>query len=164
MAGQPIKRARAAVLLAQMGAETATEKPKRRAVRKTRNAAPADVVDTPRAAALPASEVAGLGEALAGMAAGADIETNKAFEALRVECFAFAREVMAMPLDPALPTFSKLLGVKEGIAKAVLTATARIRPGDLRERDDDGVGALLDRIKNADTLDARAPTADDLLN
>jgi len=77
-------------------------------------------------------------------------ESNAEFEALRQLSFQFAREIMELPLNPSDKHFAKLLQVKTVITQAVFTATTRVRPGDLREKDDDGVGALLAEIRAAD--------------
>lgn len=76
-----------------------------------------------------------------------DAESNAEFEALRRLAFAHARQVMEMPLDPNHKHFAKVLQIKTTITQAVFTATTRVRPGDLREKDDDGVGALLDEVR-----------------
>jgi hypothetical protein len=56
---------------------------------------------------------------------------------------------MALPLDINHKHFAKILSAKQAIATALLTATVRVRPGDLRDKDDDGVGALLAAVKAA---------------
>lgn len=76
-----------------------------------------------------------------------DAESSVEFEALRRLGFAFAREVMELPLSPTDKNFAKILAVKLAITQTVFTATTRVRPGDLREQDDDGVGALLEEVR-----------------
>lgn len=93
-----------------------------------------------------------------------DNDTNKVFEQLRQESLKFALEIMQTKLDPDERSYNKLIGVKQQIMAAVMTATTRIRPGDLREREDDGMGALLARVRAGDSLSAAEPTEDDLLN
>jgi hypothetical protein len=78
-----------------------------------------------------------------------DEESSAQFDELRAMSFGFAREMMALPLDINHKHFSKILSVKQAIATALLTATVRVRPGDLRDKDDDGVGALLAAVKAA---------------
>ncbi len=77
-------------------------------------------------------------------------EMNNVFEELRKEAMRFALEIMRMPLDPDERSFSKLISVKQQITTAVLTATTRVRPGDLREREDDGVARLLAALKSGE--------------
>jgi hypothetical protein len=89
---------------------------------------------------------------------------NDIFLELRKEAMRFALEIMKMELDPDERGFSKLLGVKQQIVTSVLTATVRTRPGDLRDREDDGVGALLKRLKQGESLTDTEPAAEDLLN
>lgn len=76
-----------------------------------------------------------------------DDESNAAFERLRKLGFQFAQEVMELPLVATDKNFTKILGVKLAITQTVFTATTRVRPGDLREKDDDGVGALLEQVR-----------------
>lgn len=155
MAGQPLKRARFAATMARMGADLKPAGPKR----KTRGSAPPDLPG-PSAAAPAARETADFEMVLSGMTGGdLDAESNKQFSDLRAAAFAFAQEVMDLPLDAGNKHFAKIISVKQAIATAVLTATTRVRPGDLREKDDDGVGALLDDLR----LAAGEVSAEDLL-
>lgn len=159
MAGRPITRARIA---AQIAAQGGTPLPPAKLQKRKpgRPAAQPKVVTSllpmPKATVDPVDESFGAALASAATAPiGSDI--NLIFEELRRECLRFSLEVMRMHLDPDERSFNKLLGVKQQITTAVMTATTRVRPGDLRERDDDGLGALLERLK-------QGPTAEDLLN
>lgn len=168
MVGQPIKRARIAAQIAAEGG-VAPERPvyaKRKPGRpKGSTNKPGPVVSS-----LPPKPVqaivdtvdANFGAALAAAAGGTDM--NSIFEELRTEAMKFALWVMKLEIDPDERSFNKLLGVKQQITTAVLTATTRVRPGDLRERDDDGLGALLDKLKSGDSLTDAEPSAADLLN
>ena len=164
MAGRPITRARIA---AQVAAQGGVPLPPSRAIKRKPGRPPAQpkVVSSlpPKPVAVAALDTvdASFGAALASAAAAAPgTDMNAIFEELRSECMKFSLEVMRMQLDPDERSFNKLLGVKQQITTAVLTATTRIRPGDLRERDDDGMGALLAKLKAGD----EGPSAADLLN
>ena len=171
MAGRPITRARiAAQVAAQGGVPLPPAKEQRRKPGRPKgstNRAARVVSDLPPK---PAAQIvdtvdASFGEALASAAAAAPgTDMNAIFEELRKECMRFSLEVMRMHLDPDERSFNKLLGVKQQITTAVLTATTRVRPGDLRERDDDGLGALLDKLKAGEGLTIAEPTPEDLLN
>lgn len=91
-----------------------------------------------------------------------DVESQAQFDALRRLAFAFAQEVMELPLNPGDKNFAKILSVKQAIATALLTATVRVRPGDLRDKDDDGVANLLDEVRAAEG-DERPLTAAEML-
>lgn len=162
MAGQPITRARIAAQIAAQGG-TPLPPAKRKPGRPKGSGAKAGAVVSslppkPAAAAIIDTVDANFGAALAGLAAGSDM--NEVFQELRAEAMKFALWVMKLEIDPDERSFNKLLGVKQQITTAVLTATTRVRPGDLRERDDDGLGALLEKLKR----DGAGPTAEDLLN
>ena len=98
------------------------------------------------ATAIPDVLDAQFGAALAAAAEGGS-DMNLIFEELRKEAMRFALEVMRMELDPDERSFNKLMSVKQQITTAVLTATTRVRPGDLREREDDGMGKLLAQLR-----------------
>jgi hypothetical protein len=73
---------------------------------------------------------------------------------------AFARQVMEMKLDPEHKNFPKVLSVKQAIAQSMLTATARVRDGLLKPREDDGMDEVLRRIRGeAGEPEAVAPLA-----
>lgn len=105
---------------------------------------------------------------LGGVTAGQlDDESQAQFTSLRKLAFAFAQEVMELPLEPSDKNFSRILATKQAIATAMLTATVRVRPGDLRDKDDDGVGLLLARLKEASGEPAeedRPLTAEEMLS
>lgn len=159
MVGQPIKRARMAALAARVNADMPVKKGTPKKARNVVTSLP------PKVAAPRDEEVSDLGLAISGLTMGdlEDTATNKAFEELRVLSLSFAREVMALPLRPDDRNFAKVLQVKQQIAQSVFTVTARIRPADLRETEEDGVGNLLREVKAAE-LDKTEPTAADLLN
>jgi hypothetical protein len=82
------------------------------------------------------------------------------FEALLGMSLAFARQVMEMKLDPEHKNFPKVLSVKQAIAQSMLTATARVRDGLLKPREDDGMDEVLRRIRGeAGEPEAVAPLA-----
>lgn len=60
---------------------------------------------------------------------------------------AHAREIMEMQLNPEHKHFARMLSAKQSMAASILTATARVRDGLLRPNSDDGLDALLARIK-----------------
>lgn len=165
MVGRPKARARIAAELALHGI---TAPPPKVYARKAPSRTVATSLPGPTARP-PAPAVdtvdAKFGEALAVVAAGeASGDMNDIFLELRKEAMRFALQVMRMELDPDEKSFNKLLGVKQQITTAVLTATTRIRPGDLRPSEDDGVGQLLARLKRGESLTDAEPTAEDLLN
>lgn len=100
----------------------------------------------------------------AAPAIDANSPINELFEQLRIESFRFALQVMRMELDPDERGFAKLIGTKQQIMTSILTATGRIRPGDLRQADDDGVGQLLAALRSGEELTDEGPTAEDLFN
>lgn len=159
MAGRPKNRARIAAQMALHGVAPPKERAPRAARVVTSLPGP-----TARAVTLPDPADAKFGDALAEAVSAPVGDMVGVFEELRVETMRFALEVMRMELDPDERNFNKLLGVKQQILTAVMTATTRIRPGDLREREDDGVGALLAKLKRGEVLTDAEPTAEDLLN
>jgi hypothetical protein len=78
-----------------------------------------------------------------------DDESHAQFSRLRTSALDFALQVMALPLDPQSRHFPKILSAKQAMTASVLTAMVRVRPGDLRDKDDDGVAALLRHVKAA---------------
>lgn len=54
-----------------------------------------------------------------------------------------------MPLpDESDKNFAKVLNLKQSVASSIMTATTRVRSGDLRDRDDDdGVDGFLKRLR-----------------
>ena len=60
---------------------------------------------------------------------------------------AFAREVMALELDPEHKHFAKVLSIKQAVASSILVATARVNSGSLRPSGDDGLADILARVK-----------------
>ncbi len=59
----------------------------------------------------------------------------------------FAREIMEMELNPEHKHFLKVMAAKQSVMASVFTATARVREGLLRPVDNDGLDAMLGRIK-----------------
>ena len=49
--------------------------------------------------------------------------------------------------DPDDKNFVKVLNLKQSVMSSVMTATTRVRSGDLRDRDDDGVEGFLKRLR-----------------
>lgn len=181
MAGQPKNRARIAMMVARSGGEITPTKAKayiRRGLGSKVLAELSRGIDEPvqtqarvshmlkqrsppGVKAMKASnDLDGIVSAISGAADSGD--TNRVFQELREEALRFALELMRTPLDPDERSFSKMLAVKQAITQAVLTATTRVRPGDLRERDDDGVGALLDVVKREGRPE-RELTAEEML-
>lgn len=72
---------------------------------------------------------------------------------------------MALPLNPNDKNFPKILAIKQAVSSSILTATARVRAGDLRPTNDDGLSALLDQVKGQGqtTPDDDWPNAEDML-
>lgn len=182
MAGQPKNRARIAMMVARSGGEITPAKAKayiRNGLGSKVLAELSRGIDDPvqteartshmlkprtpsKAGAMKATnDLDGIVSAITGAADAGD--TNRVFQELREEAMKFALELMRMPLDPDERSFSKMLSVKQAITQAVLTATARVRPGDLRDRDDDGVGALLDAVKREGQPE-RVLTAEEMLD
>jgi hypothetical protein len=75
-------------------------------------------------------------------------ERPEQFKKLLDATFKFFEDVMAMPLDPDEKTFSKVLGVKQQAAAAILGASVRVDSGDLRKRNRDRLGALLEEVRS----------------
>lgn len=75
-----------------------------------------------------------------------------------------ALEILELKLDPDHKQFGKLLSIQASMTSSILTATARVRSGDLRGQDDDGVDGLLADLRAAEAEAAPAPvvTAADL--
>lgn len=76
-----------------------------------------------------------------------------------------ALEILELRLDPEHRQFGKLLSIQASMTGSILTATARVRSGDLRGHDDDGVDGLLAALREAEQTPpepAPAVTADDL--
>lgn len=159
MVGSPIRRARMASRIARATGETEKLKPTPKGSKSVVSSLPPP---TPKPARVEPS--ADVGDVIGQLTASdlANPEINRLFESLRVQSLLFAQQVMEMQLDPDDRNFPKILAVKQQIAASVLTATVRTRPGDLREREDDGIGALLAEVRSADT--APRVTRDDLLN
>jgi hypothetical protein len=59
----------------------------------------------------------------------------------------FAKEVMALPLDPDDKNFPKILGTKQAVAASILTASVRVNDGALRAKNEDRIAALLAEVK-----------------
>ena len=57
---------------------------------------------------------------------------------------------MALVLDPADKNFAKVLATKQAVASSILTATARVRAGDLRPKNEDGLSDFLSRLKDGE--------------
>lgn len=70
---------------------------------------------------------------------------------------------MALPLNPDDKNFPKILAIKQAVSSSILTATARVRAGDLRPTNDDGLSALLDQVKGHAPPDEDWPSAEDML-
>lgn len=157
MPGRPVRRARLEALNSRWG--PVEEKPD-----------PPSPAAPTRAEAVSREIPDGFAEILGGLRPDQmDRETSEEFTGLRKLAFQFARDIMELPLNPTDKNFGKLLSVKQAIATAVFTATTRVRPGDLRDRDDDGVGALLAIVKRGilqegPELDPAPLTADEMLN
>ncbi len=152
MAGRSRTRLAAAALGMTPAAYTAQAKApylekKRGRPPKVEGAAPAPPKPKPVVEQSVDAEDARLGAALAAVA-GNSPDMDVIFVELRKEAMKFALDVMKMQLDPDERSFNKLLSVKQQITTAVLTATTRVRPGDLREREDDGVARLLRALKD----------------
>ena len=56
---------------------------------------------------------------------------------------------MDMDLDPDERTFSKILGVKQQAAAAILNASVRTDGGSLRRAGGDKIGALLAEVRSS---------------
>lgn len=157
MVGRPRARARREAALIEQGVAPATwtdDRPMKAAPQRERGwdlIKERQDVDTAKlmsGRSSPASDEAPLEILLGGLVAeDLDGESNAEFEALRKLGFAFAREVMELPLVATDKNFAKILQIKSVITQAVLTATTRLRPNDLRDKEDDGVGALLDQLR-----------------
>jgi hypothetical protein len=61
-----------------------------------------------------------------------------------------ALEILELRLDPEHKQFGKLLSIQASMTGSILTATARVRAGDLRGMDDDGVDGLLAELDAAE--------------
>ncbi|MCH9837065.1 hypothetical protein K0U83_15475 [bacterium] len=57
---------------------------------------------------------------------------------------------MALVLDPADKNFAKVLATKQAVASSILTATARVRAGDLRPKNEDGLSDFLRQLKDGE--------------
>lgn len=73
-----------------------------------------------------------------------------------------ALEILELKLDPEHKQFGKLLSIQSSLTGSILTATARVRSGDLRGQDDDGVDGLLAALREAEQAPQPVVTADDL--
>lgn len=71
----------------------------------------------------------------------------------------FAEQMMAMDLDPDNKHFARLVGIKQQVMGSVLTVMARVRPGDLRDRPDDGLDDLLRRTATEAGAELERPPA-----
>lgn len=173
MAGSPKRRARAEAQMIRMGITPLSHADARRKAAPTAataSARPAQMV-AQIAAALdadsPAADAAA--DALLTEMATTISDTNTVFERLRGLALDQAVAIMDLPLDPDSKHFSKLLTIKTAITTAVLTATARVRPGDLRDKDEDGVGQLLEEVRRLAAedpyvLDPQERAREELLN
>lgn len=62
--------------------------------------------------------------------------------------FKFARDVLEMDLpDPGDKSYIRILNLKQSVASSVFTATTRVRAGDLRDREDDGLDSFLRQLR-----------------
>lgn len=161
MAGMTRRRARREAALIQAGVEPAKwvdDRPLAKP-RVEGTVKPPRMSSPPSPAGQMNDDPAALELVLRGFA-GSDMddESSRQFDELRAAAFQFAAEMMALPLDVNNKHFAKIISVKQAIATAVLTATTRVRPGDLRDKDDDGIGALLAAVKGhaAETDEERA--------
>lgn len=68
-----------------------------------------------------------------------------------------ALEILELKLDPDHKQFGKLLSIQSSLTGSILTATARVRSGDLRGRDDNGVDGLLADLRAAEEAAEEAP-------
>lgn len=71
-------------------------------------------------------------------------------------------EILELKLEPDHKQFGKLLSIQASMTSSVLTATARVRSGDLRGVDDDGVDGLLAELRREDEAPPATVTAEDL--
>ncbi len=166
MAGRPRARARLAALQAQQSI-SAPEVPAPAPTAAVAQPAPAAPVRPERAAPPARDSGSEQGPGLTVLAAGyrsafedaAAADTGQGasdgstalaeqkFQRLLGLSFDFAEEVMALVLDPADKNFAKVLATKQAVASSILTATARVRAGDLRPKNEDGISAFLQRLK-----------------
>jgi len=105
-------------------------------------------VGLPEPSAPASADADAFAKLLGGVAANElDAAASAEFDNLRALAFQFAREIMELPLRADDKNFAKILGVKQGIAQALLTAAVRVRPSDLQDRDEDGVSELLEEVR-----------------
>jgi hypothetical protein len=69
------------------------------------------------------------------------------FEELVKLALRHVRDILQLELNPEHKNFLRVLSAKQAASSSVLTATARVREGLLRPVNDDGVEALLRRVK-----------------
>jgi len=62
---------------------------------------------------------------------------------------AFAKEVMALKLDPDDKNFPKILGTKQAVAASILTASVRVNDGALKAKNEDRIAQLLEEVRTA---------------
>lgn len=84
-------------------------------------------------------------------------ENHSIFEELLGLSLRRSRDIMLMTLDPDDRNFPKLLASQESIAKSVFTVTARINDTELRRKQNDKIGGLLEEIKQAQADQSRLP-------
>lgn len=161
MAGHPRRRARREAALIQAGVEPAKwvdDRPMAKP-RVEGTVKPPRMSSPPSPAAMAPDVPEELLQLLSSGAVDVlDAETSNVFTNLRAKALAFAERIMDMELDPENRHFAKILSSQQAITTAILTATVRVRPGDLRDKDDDGIGALLAAVKGhaAETDEERA--------
>ena len=86
------------------------------------------------------------------------------FEQLVKLSLKYVRDILELELNPEHKNFLRVLSAKQAASSSVLTATARVRDGLLRPVNDDGVEALLRRVKGTEKEAAVLVTAEDLFN
>ncbi len=69
----------------------------------------------------------------------------------------FAEDTMAMDVNPEHKHFARIMGMKQAISSSVLTATARVNSGALRPGGDDGLDAMLARVKGRPEVPPEQP-------
>lgn len=169
MAGRPRARARLAALQAQQSI-SAPEVPAPAPTAAVAQPAPAAPVRPERAAPPARDSGNDQGSGLAVLAAGyrsafestaagdpgpglrdgSAVLAEQKFQRLLGLSFDFAEEVMALVLDPADKNFAKVLATKQAVASSILTATARVRAGDLRPKNEDGLSDFLRQLKDGE--------------
>lgn len=158
MVGRPLLRAKKAALAASR--DLPLVPPRARVHTPAAPAAAAAPVPVaPRVAADPVAA-----KFKVGMDAHLRDMKSEQFERLLGLSFDFAEQVMAMELDPDERNFGKLLSVKQSIAASLLTATTRIRAGDLRPAGKDAVADILRRLKDEDDGVDQSAVANDLFS